>query len=56
MFRNEDADTFNKCSKAYEQGRADAINECIKKLAESEDTILSDVQYYILEQLKEQNI
>ena len=38
---------------AYEQGRADAINECIKKLAESEDTILSDAQYYILEQLKD---
>ena len=41
--------------RAYKQGRADAINECIKKLAESEDTILSDVQYYILEQLKEKN-
>lgn len=35
-------------------GRTDAIDECIKKLAESEDTMLSDRQYYTLEQLKEQ--
>ena len=34
------------------QVRADTIEKCIKKLAESEDTILSDRQYYVLEQLK----
>lgn len=36
------------------QIRADAIDECIEKLAESEDTILSDRQYYTLMELKEQ--
>lgn len=39
----------------YKKGRADAIDECIKTLAESEDTILSDRQYYTLMELKEQN-
>ena len=34
--------------------RADAIDEAIEKLAESEDTILSDRQYYTLLELKEQ--
>lgn len=33
--------------------RTNTIDECIKKLAKSEDTILSDRQYYVLEQLKE---
>lgn len=33
--------------------RADAIDEVIKKLAENEDTILTDKQYYELVQLKE---
>lgn len=33
--------------------RADAIDECIKKLSEAEDTILSDKQYYTLGKLKE---
>ena len=36
-----------------EQIRANAIDEAIKKLAESEDTILSDRQYYILMELKD---
>lgn len=40
-------------ARAYQQGRADAIDEAIKKLAESEDTILSDRQYYILMELKD---
>ncbi|MCQ2369251.1 MAG: hypothetical protein MJ007_02105 [Paludibacteraceae bacterium] len=38
----------------YEQGRAEAIDECIKTLAKSEDTMLSDRQYYTLIALKEQ--
>lgn len=46
-------DTSYECG--YQQGRADAIDEIIKKLAESEDTILSDRQYYTLMELKEQN-
>lgn len=36
------------------QIRKDAIDECIKTLAESEDTILSDRQYYTLMELKGQ--
>lgn len=42
------------CKAYFEKGRADAIDECIKTLAESEDTILSDRQYYTLMELKEQ--
>ncbi len=39
----------------YEQKiRADAIDDVIKKLAESEDTLLTDKQYYALMELKEQ--
>jgi len=45
---------INSFDNGYHQGRADAIEECIKKLAESEDTILSDRQYYTLMELKEQ--
>ena len=30
-FKNEDGETFNKCSRAYEMGRADAIEEIISK-------------------------
>lgn len=33
---------------------AETIDECVKTLAESEDTILSDKQYYALMELKEQ--
>lgn len=36
-----------------EQIRADVIDECIKTLAENEDTILTDKQYYILQNFKE---
>lgn len=38
----------------YDDGQADMLNEVIKKLAEDEDTILSDKQYYALMELKEQ--
>lgn len=37
-----------------EEIRAEAIDECIEKLAKSDDTILSDRQYYTLIELKEQ--
>lgn len=37
-----------------EEIRAKAIDEVIKTLAKSEDTMLSDKQYYILMELKEQ--
>lgn len=33
--------------------RTDTINECIRTLAKSEDTVLSDKQYYTLMELKE---
>ena len=36
MFENEDAETFNKCSKAYEKGRKD---ERERLLYELENTI-----------------
>lgn len=36
------------------QIKADAIDDCIKTLAKSEDTILSDRQYYTLTNIKEQ--
>lgn len=39
--------------KVYQQGKADGIDKCIKHLAKSEDTILSDKQYYALMELKE---
>lgn len=46
------------CDKSLEehdkQIKADAIDECIKTLAKSEDTMLSDWQYYTLLELKEQ--
>ena len=46
---------FEKWLKEHDaKVRADAIEECIKTLAESEDTILSDRQYYTLMELKEQ--
>ena len=38
----------------YKRGRAEAIDDAIKKLAESEDTILTDKQYYTLMEMKEQ--
>lgn len=38
----------------YEKGQADMLDEVIKKLSESADTILSDKQYYTLMELKEQ--
>lgn len=41
--------------RGYKKGRADAIDDVIKKLAESEDTILTDKQYYTLMELKEQS-
>lgn len=51
---------FYQCSvcdyvqQQYEKGRADTIDECIRTLAISEDTMLSDRQYYTLMELKEQ--
>lgn len=38
----------------YNKGRADAIDECVFKLALDENTILSDKQYYTLMMLKAQ--
>lgn len=32
MFKNESAETFNKCSKAYELGRADEKKTIMEKL------------------------
>lgn len=32
MFGNEDAETFNKCSKAYEKGRKDEIKKVVNEL------------------------
>lgn len=46
---------FKDLGKLYSEIRADAIDGAIKKLAESEDTILSDRQYYTLVELKENN-
>lgn len=46
---------IHKVSKEdIEQIRASAIDDVVKKLAESEDTILTDKQYYTLMELKEQ--
>lgn len=42
----------NAYLKIYQQGKADAIDEVIKTLAKSEDTILTDKQYYTLMDLK----
>lgn len=42
-----------ECDKARAEERAKVFDEVIKKLAESEDTILSDKQYYTLMELKE---
>ncbi len=39
----------------YEKGKAEMLDEVIKKLAENDDTILTDKQYYTLMELKEQN-
>lgn len=50
--------THREIDKALDKARADerekVLDEVIKKLAESEDTMLSDKQYYTLMELKEQ--
>lgn len=48
-----DADAYNE---GIVDGRESAIEDAIKKLAESEDTILTDKQYYTLMEMKEQNM
>lgn len=35
MFRNESAETFNKCSKAYELGRADEREKVLNEVKET---------------------
>lgn len=39
-------------SDGYKQGKSEAFDEVIKTLAKSEDTMLSDAQYYTLMELK----
>ena len=41
-------------NKGKADGKSEVIEEVIKKLAENDDTILSDKQYYTLMELKEQ--
>lgn len=48
-------DIYEALPDIVKQIRSDAIDEAIKKLSESEDTILSDKQYYTLMELKEKN-
>lgn len=45
--------TCEQTKEVYQQGRAEVLDEVIKTLAESEDTILSDKQFYTLMELKE---
>lgn len=42
MFRNESAETFNKCSKAYELGRADEREKVLDEVKELIETKLVD--------------
>lgn len=53
---DKDQDTICPCKMRtyFEKGQAYMLDEVIKKLAESEDTMLSDKQYYTLMELKEQ--
>lgn len=51
---SKDSFTDDLLNMGYTKGRADAIDDVIKKLAESEDTILTDKQYYTLMEMKEQ--
>lgn len=53
-YYHDNCDAKFRCRIDVEKIRADAIDECIKTLAKSEDTILSDRQYYTLMELKEQ--
>lgn len=50
----EDCGNYGYYQNGYQDGKADAIDDVIKKLAESEDTILTDKQYYTLMGIKEQ--
>lgn len=61
-FGSEDVETFNKCSTAYEMGRADERNNVLStlsKLIESDynskecKLMLADLCEMLLEQLKE---
>lgn len=55
MFGSENAETFNKCSKAYEKGRVDAFKEILNEMRKSpfasEQAMY--VKKYIEKQLKE---